>query len=92
VRELNERMWADGEPIDPSPSVDQALNEGWRLSARAARRAAMSILRHSATRRRLLFTILPAGSAAASAPKRACRPKAILLQLTPRPSYAPSVS
>jgi hypothetical protein len=25
----NERMWADGEPIDPSPTVDQALNGGY---------------------------------------------------------------
>jgi phage FluMu protein Com len=25
----NERMWADGEPIDPSPSVDQAINGGY---------------------------------------------------------------
>jgi hypothetical protein len=25
----NERMWADGEPIDPSPTVDQALNGGF---------------------------------------------------------------
>ncbi|KAA0069532.1 hypothetical protein [Tardiphaga sp. P9-11] len=25
----NERMWADGEPIDPSPKVDQALNGGF---------------------------------------------------------------
>jgi hypothetical protein len=24
----NERMWADGEPIDPSPTVDQAINSG----------------------------------------------------------------
>lgn len=24
----NERMWADGEPIDPSPTIDQALNGG----------------------------------------------------------------
>lgn len=22
----NERMWADGEPIDPSPTIDQAVN------------------------------------------------------------------
>lgn len=22
----NERMWADGEPIDPSPTIDQAIN------------------------------------------------------------------
>jgi hypothetical protein len=25
----NERMWAEGEPIDPSPTVDQALNGGY---------------------------------------------------------------
>jgi phage FluMu protein Com len=25
----NERMWSDGEPIDPSPTVDQAINGGY---------------------------------------------------------------
>jgi phage FluMu protein Com len=25
----NERMWADGEPIDPSPKMDQAVNGGY---------------------------------------------------------------
>ncbi|MGL3104925.1 hypothetical protein [Bradyrhizobium sp. BR 1432] len=25
----NERMWADGTPIDPSPSIDQAINGGY---------------------------------------------------------------
>jgi hypothetical protein len=25
----NERMWADGQPIDPSPTVDRALNGGF---------------------------------------------------------------
>jgi hypothetical protein len=25
----NERMWADGQPIDPSPSIDQAINGGY---------------------------------------------------------------
>lgn len=25
----NERMWADGEPIYPSPTVDQAINAGY---------------------------------------------------------------
>ena len=24
----NERMWADGGPIDPSPTMDQAINGG----------------------------------------------------------------
>ena len=25
----NERMWSDGEPIDPSPTIDQAINGGY---------------------------------------------------------------
>jgi hypothetical protein len=25
----NERMWSDGEPIDPSPAIDQAINGGF---------------------------------------------------------------
>jgi hypothetical protein len=34
----NERMWADGEPIDPSPTIDQAINGGFAwLEVRCAR-------------------------------------------------------
>ena len=25
----NERMWSDGEPLDPSPTIDQAVNRGF---------------------------------------------------------------
>ncbi|MGX1352328.1 hypothetical protein AB7M49_005937 [Bradyrhizobium elkanii] len=25
----NEKMWADGGPVDPSPSIDQAINAGY---------------------------------------------------------------
>lgn len=25
----NEKMWADGGPIDPSPTIDQAVNGGY---------------------------------------------------------------
>jgi hypothetical protein len=25
----NERMWADGEPVDPSPTIHQAINGGF---------------------------------------------------------------
>ena len=42
----NERMWSDGGPVDPSPTVDQAINgstPGLRLNARDARRGAMLI-------------------------------------------------
>lgn len=28
-RSWNERMWSDGRPIDPSPSIDQAVNGGY---------------------------------------------------------------
>jgi hypothetical protein len=28
----NERMWSDGEPIDPSPTIDQAVNGGFPLA------------------------------------------------------------
>lgn len=41
----NERMWSDGEPIDPSPTIDQAINAGFpwlESAARDARPRAMS--------------------------------------------------
>jgi hypothetical protein len=28
----NEKMWAEGEPIDPSPTIDQAINGGYVLA------------------------------------------------------------
>jgi len=28
----NERMWSDGEPIDPSPTIDQAVNGGFPMA------------------------------------------------------------
>jgi hypothetical protein len=34
----NERLWADGGPVDPSPTVDQAINGGYRwLEIRCSR-------------------------------------------------------
>jgi hypothetical protein len=44
----NERIWSDDEPIDPSPTIDQAVDggfPGWRSSVRGARRRATSISR-----------------------------------------------
>jgi hypothetical protein len=45
----NERMWSDGGPIDPSPTVDQAINEGypWR-SKRTAHAGYRLLLRRGA--------------------------------------------
>jgi len=28
VKSWNERMWSDGGPIDPSPTIDQVINGG----------------------------------------------------------------
>ena len=28
----NERMWSNGEPIDPSPTIDQAVNGGFPMA------------------------------------------------------------
>ena len=41
----NERMWSDGEPIDPSPTIDQAINggPGWKSSVHGAKPRTMSI-------------------------------------------------
>lgn len=48
----NERMWANGGPIDPSPTIDQALNGGYpRIEiecsrCRTKRDVDMAALRH----------------------------------------------
>src|SRR6201981_2615906 len=34
----NERMWSDGEPIDPSPTIDQAINGGFSWLENRVRR------------------------------------------------------
>ncbi|EHR01247.1 hypothetical protein [Bradyrhizobium sp. WSM471] len=51
----NERMWADGGPIDPSPTIDQALNGGYAWieiecsRCRTKRDVDMAALRHPPT-------------------------------------------
>lgn len=51
----NERMWSDGEPIDPSPTIDQAINGGYSWlqiecsRCKAARDVDMATLRHPPT-------------------------------------------
>src|SRR5690242_18771819 len=51
----NERMWADGEPIDPSPTVDQAINGGYSWlqiecsRCKAARDVDLASLPHPST-------------------------------------------
>ncbi len=40
----NERMWSDGEPIDPSPTIDQAINGGFPWLDKAGRRPSATLL------------------------------------------------
>ncbi|UPK00003.1 hypothetical protein [Bradyrhizobium sp. 172] len=51
----NERMWADGGPIDPSPTIDQAINGGYSWlqiecsRCKAARDVDLAALTHPST-------------------------------------------
>src|SRR5436189_553949 len=68
----NERMWSDGEPIDPSPTIDQAINGGFPwLEIQCSRCKTpndvdLAALKHPPT---LSCTISQAVCAAASAPR-----------------------
>ncbi len=67
----NERMWSDGEPIDPSPTIDQAVNSGFRLEIRCARSKTPSDVDLAAMKHLPSTSISPAGSAAGNARERA---------------------
>ncbi len=51
----NEKMWADGGPIDPSPTVDQAVNGGYSWleiecsRCKTKRDVDLAVLRHPAS-------------------------------------------
>jgi hypothetical protein len=88
----NERMWADGEPIDPSPTVDQALNGGFPWleiecsRCRAKRDVSLAELPHvDTTCIHDLATRLRCRRCA----KGGKRPLATLLQLAPGQRHAP---
>lgn len=87
----NERMWADGEPIDPSPTIDQAINAGYsRLQVecsrcKAARDVDLAALRHPPT----TFVHDLAGRLRCSkCAKAGRRPATTLLQLAQRARHA----
>ncbi len=87
----NEKMWADGGPIDPSPTIDQAINGGFpRLEIECAR---------CKTRRDVDLATLPHPSTTfvhdlasrlrcSRCAKAGRRSPATLLQLAQRPSHA----
>jgi len=86
----NERMWADGEPIDPSPTIDQAINGGYPWleiecsRCKTKRDVDLAALRHPPT----TFVHDLAGRLRCSkCAKVNRRPAATLLQLAPRRSH-----
>jgi hypothetical protein len=83
----NERMWSDGGPIDPSPTIDQAINGGFPWleikcsRCQTPRDVDLCVLPHVATACVHDF----AGRLVCQKCKKAGkRPAATLLQLTPR--------
>ena len=83
----NERMWADGGPVDPSPTVDQAINGGFPWleiecsRCKAKRDVDLAALRHVGTTR---VHDLASRLACAKCKAAGKRPAARLLQLEPR--------
>jgi hypothetical protein len=87
----NERMWSDGGPIDPSPTVDQAINGGFPWveikcsRCQTARDVDLCVLRHMPT---TFEHDLASRLICSNCKKAGKRPAATLLQLTPRQRHA----
>jgi hypothetical protein len=84
----NEKMWSDGGPVDPSPTIDQAINGGYPWleikcsRCQTPRDVDLAALKRPAT----TFVHDLAGRLVCQKCKGAGkRPAATLLQLTPRP-------
>jgi len=91
VESWNERMWADGEPIDPSPTIDQAINGGYPWleiecsRCKTRRDVDLAVLRHPPT---TFVHDLASRLRCSKCAKANRRPAATLLQLAPRRSHA----
>lgn len=87
----NERMWADGEPIDPSPTIDQAINGGYPWleiecsRCRTRRDVDLAVLKHPPT---TFVHDLASRLRCSKCAKANRRPPATLLQLAQRPRQA----
>src|ERR1700754_78464 len=88
----NERMWSDGEPIDPSPTIDQAINGGFPWleiecsRCKSHRDVDLAILPHIGT---TFIHDLAARLRCRKCANAGRRPRATLLQLTPQSRHAP---
>ncbi|MGM4885313.1 hypothetical protein AB8A20_08045 [Tardiphaga sp. 604_B6_N1_1] len=86
----SERMWADGKPIDPSPTVDQALNGGFPWleiecsRCRIKRDVSLAELPHVCT---TCIHDLASRLRCERCSKSGKRPLATLLQLAPSPRH-----
>jgi hypothetical protein len=86
-------MWSDGGPIDPSPTVDQAINGSYPWleiecsRCKARRDVDLAALPHVST---TFVHDLASRLVCQKCRKAGKRPAAILLQLTPRSRYQPS--
>jgi hypothetical protein len=89
----NERMWADGEPIDPSPTIDQAVNGGFPwLEIQCSRcktpsEVDLAAMKHPPT---TFVHDLASRLRCRKCAKAGRRPAATLLQLAPAARYASS--
>ena len=88
----NERMWADGGPVDPSPTVDQAINGGYPWleiecsRCKAKRDVDLTTVKHVAT---TCIHDLASRLICQKCEGVGKRPPAKLLQLRPRAQVAP---
>jgi hypothetical protein len=88
----NERMWADGLPIDPSPTIDQAVNGGYPWieiecsRCRTKRDVDLAALRHPPT---TFVHDLASRLRCSKCAKAGRRPPATLLQLALRARQMP---
>ena len=89
----NEKMWSDGGPIDPSPTIDQAINGGFPWleiecsRCRKPRDVDLCALRYVAT---TCVHDLASRLACEKCKKAGKRPAARLLQLAPPPQHQSS--
>jgi hypothetical protein len=87
--------WADGEPLEPSPTVDQAVNGGYPWleiecsRCKTRRDVDLAALRHPPT---TFVHDLVSRLRCSKCAKAGRRPSATLLQLAQRPSHAPPES